>query len=217
MKVLILEDEVMLRDAVADYFRLRGDKVVSCHDGEEALQSLKKEQFDLILLDVNVPLLSGFDLLAMVREHDAMTPIIVTTAMCDAQDMTTGYELGCTDYIKKPFSLTELGLRVDQIFKLLSPQRLRRVILSAHYCFDQQEQRLYWDQEEQILTPKHRMILALLVSSLGRSVDLERFRRHVWERDDVDDATIRAEINRLKKILKEDLITNIKGIGYRLC
>lgn len=216
MKILILEDETMLRDSMVEYLSGLGHRVDGCHDGMAASDRIAAGGYDLYLLDINVPLKSGFEVIEAIRSRDAMTPVIFVTAMTEIDDITRGYELGCTDYLKKPFKLQELSLRIDQIFKLIGPQRLKRVRLSDRYVFDQTAQMLLDNETEQVLTRRHRTILSVLAGSLGRAVELERFRREVWGRDDIDDATIRAEINRLKKALHEDLIHNIKGIGYKL-
>jgi DNA-binding response OmpR family regulator len=216
MKILLVEDEAMLRHSIEEYLVGFGHAVTSCHEGRMALGKIKEEKYDLYLLDINIPLHSGFDLISAIRATNPLTPVIFITAMTEIDDITRGYELGCTDYLKKPFKLPELKLRIDQIFKLLSPPKVKHVPLSERYVFDQTSSTLYDHGTEHILTKRHRMIMSLLVSSLDRAVDLEVFRLKVWERDDIDDATIRAEINRLKKSLHEELIINLKGIGYKI-
>lgn len=216
MKILLVEDEAMLRHSIEEYLVSDGHTVTSCHEGRMALGKIKEGKYDLYLLDINIPLHSGFDLISTIRASNPLTPVIFITAMTEIDDITKGYELGCTDYLKKPFKLPELKLRIDQIFKLLSPPKVQHIPLSARYVFDQTSSMLYDNGVEHILTKRHRMIMSLLVSSLDKAVDLDIFRLKVWERDDIDDATIRAEINRLKKSLHEEIIINLKGIGYKI-
>lgn len=216
MRILLLEDEVMLREAIKEYLESWGEIVTSVGDGAACQEVMRRESFDLYLFDINVPIVDGFDLLAELKEQRCQAPVIFITAMTEIEEITRAYELGCAEYIKKPFKLPELKLRIDHLFKLLGQANVSRVRLGARTLFDRRERELYIDSELVPLTRRHRDILALLVSRIGHVVSLHQFRLEVWGRDDIDDATIRAEINRLRKLLVEDVIHNIKGIGYKI-
>jgi len=172
--------------------------------------------FDVLVVDINVPTLNGYELLEEVRAKDKNLPVIFITAMTDIDDITKAYNLGCSDYLKKPFKLEELWLRINQIFKLMEGKNSNILILSPKYRYDRKHKILYYENKEQTLSRRHLHIIDLLASNTNFTFDFDAFRRRVWERDDIDDATIRTEINRLRKLLREDLITNAKGLGYKL-
>ncbi len=216
MKILLLEDEAMLRSSIAEFLRELGSEVDDFFDGADALDAVKNNTYDVLVVDINVPTLDGYGLLEEVRKKDKTLPLIFITAMTDIDDITKAYNLGCSDYLKKPFKLEELWLRINQIFKLMEGKNSNILILSPKYRYDKKHKILYYENKEQALSRKHLQIIDLLASNTNFTFDLDAFRNRVWERDDIDDATIRTEINRLRKLLKEDLITNAKGLGYKL-
>jgi DNA-binding response OmpR family regulator len=136
--------------------------------------------------------------------------------MTDIDDITKAYNLGCSDYLKKPFKLEELWLRVGQIFKLMDGKNSNILLITQKYRYDKKHKVLYYENQEQPLSKKHLHIIDMLASNTNFTYDFDAFRRRVWERDDIDDATIRTEINRLRKLLKEEIIINLKGLGYKL-
>ncbi len=215
MKILLLEDELMLNDSIGDFLVAQGHKVESFVNGLEAFDALKESRYDLLILDINVPQIDGLSLLEMMHELKIYTPTIYISALVDIEDISRAYTLGCYDYLKKPFHLKELLLRIDRI---IIPKDTPRVHLrlSKNYSYDQEHSSLLFNDEPQILTKRQYQIIDLLARNRGRVVDFEQFRIYVWEAQIVDNATIRAEINRLKKMLKENLILNIRGMGYMI-
>jgi DNA-binding response OmpR family regulator len=115
MNILLLEDEVMLHEAVAEYLERIGHVVTSFFDGQSALESILKQEFDILVLDINVPDLDGFELLQALHDHQIYTPAIYTSALIDIEDISRGFDLGAYDYLKKPFHLQELSIRIDRI------------------------------------------------------------------------------------------------------
>lgn len=216
MKILLLEDEAMLRSSIGEFLTALGSEVDDFFDGADALEALRNGLYDVLVVDINVPTLNGYELLEEVRRKDKNLPVIFVTAMTDIDDITKAYNLGCSDYLKKPFKLEELWLRINQIFKLMEGKNSNILILSPKYRYDKKHKALYYENKEQVLSRKHLHIIDLLASNTNFTFDFDAFRRRVWERDDIDDATIRTEINRLRKLLKEDLIINAKGLGYKL-
>lgn len=216
MKILLLEDEAMLRSSIAEFLKELGSDVDDFFDGADALDAVKNNAYDVLVVDINVPTLNGYEFLEEVRKKDKTLPLIFITAMTDIDDITKAYNLGCSDYLKKPFKLEELWLRINQIFKLMEGKNSNILILSPKYRYDKKHKILYYENKEQALSRKHLQIIDLLASNTNFTFDLDAFRHRVWERDDIDDATIRTEINRLRKLLKEDLIINAKGLGYKL-
>ncbi len=116
-KLLLLEDDLTLSETVVDYFEEKGFEVVAVYDGDEAQEIIYEQKFDLFLLDVNVPSINGFELLKLVREEGNTTPAIFITSLNSMDSLEEGFESGCDDYIRKPFELKELLLRVQTIIK----------------------------------------------------------------------------------------------------
>ena len=213
MKILLLEDDVMLNSAIDKYLVSRGHIVETFRDGEQAYIKLQKINFDLLILDINVPNLNGLDLLQKIYKEKIMTPAIYISALIDIEEITKAYEVGCYDYLKKPFHLKELGLRIDKLLEVTKPPR-QHVRLSKGYSFDISQSILLFYNNPQILPNRQLQIIHLLASNRGIVMSFDNFREYVWNNNDIDDATIRTEVNRVKKSLQEDVIQNIRSIGY---
>jgi DNA-binding response OmpR family regulator len=124
--------------------------------------------------------------------------------------------LGCYDYLKKPFHFKELSLHIERLLKMANIESKSLVNISKMYVYDLEKQRLLFDNEEQTLTHKQAQIINLFACNINKIVDFDMLRHYVWNDSYVDNATIRAEIHRVKQVLKEDLIESFKGIGYRI-
>ena len=216
MKILLLEDELMLQSSIEEYLEALGHKVISFSNGKEAYEAIKKEVFDLLLLDINIPKMNGLSLLKALNEIEHAFPTIFISANVDIDDISRAFELGASDYLKKPFHLKELGLRIDKIKKEYAIKNLKHIILSSKYVFSKEEQMLFYNNNVQVLTKKQLQIVTLLCENIGVVVDFEKFRTYVWNDEPIDNPTIRAEISRLRKLLKEDFIINLKGVGYKI-
>lgn len=216
MKILLLEDELMLRSSIEEYLEALGHKVIAYGNGEEAYEAIKKDVFDLLLLDINVPKMNGLSLLKALNEIEHAFATIFISANVDIDDISRAFELGASDYLKKPFHLKELGLRIDKIKKEYAIKNLKHIILSSKYVFSKEEQMLFYNNNVQVLTKKQLQIVTLLSENMGVVVDFEKFRSYVWNDEPIDNASIRAEISRFRKLLKEDFIINLKGVGYKI-
>jgi len=206
----------MLKESIEEYFQSSGHQVVGFTNGLEALKSLEHEAFDLLLLDINVPKLSGLELLEELNTLEVVIPTIFISANLDIDDISRAFGLGACDYLKKPFHLKELGIRVDRIRKEREIKSSSHILLSKKYYFSKEQKMLFFNNCPQAITKKQLQILTLLCENIAVVVDFEKFRSFVWSDEPVDNATIRAEISRFRKSLKEDFITNIKGVGYKI-
>jgi DNA-binding response OmpR family regulator len=176
---------------------------------------VQENDYDLLILDINVPGIDGLTLLEKLQSQKIQIPTIYISALVDIEDISRAFNLGCHDYLKKPFHLKELTLRINKILQTrYVPQEHFR--LSKSYSFDAKSAILYFENEAQVLTHRQVQIVQLLAKNRSRVVHYDLFRSDVWDDFDIDVATIRAEINRLKKSLKEDFITNIRSIGYMI-
>jgi DNA-binding response OmpR family regulator len=213
MKILLLEDEVMLNESICEYLESEGHQIESFFNGLDALSAIKENSYDLLILDITVPGLDGLSFLEKIHDLKIHVPVVYISALVDIEDISRAYDLGCYDYLKKPFHLKELSLRVDRI-KLSSDMPRIHLRLSKNYSYDQEHSTLLFSNEPQVLTKRQSQIIDLLSRNRGMVVDFEQFQTYVWSEQIVDNATIRAEINRLNKSLKEDFIINVRGMGY---
>ena len=215
MKILLLEDEAMLSEAICEYLTSLGHRVDLYEDGADALERLRNETYDLLILDINVPGIDGLDLLEKLHALKIRTPAIYISALVDIEGISRAYDLGCYDYLKKPFHLKELSLRIDKVMQSCSiPQSHLR--LSKSYSYDAATSTLLCENVTQPLSKRQLQIIDLLARNRGRVVDFDQFRTYIWDEEYVDNATIRAEVSRLKKSLKEDFIQNIRSLGYMI-
>lgn len=215
MKILLVEDDIMLNEMITEYLTSTGHAIISAKTGLQSLEILEKEKFDLLILDINLPDIDGFTILEKMHEQKRMIPTIYISALIDIEEISRAFDLGCFDYLKKPFHLKELTLRINKILKTrIVPQNHKR--LSKHYSFDSENMTLLFNNEPHILPKRQLQIIELLAQNRSLVVQYDMFRTYVWNDDYIDNATIRAEVNRVKTILKEDFIKNIRGSGYMI-
>lgn len=215
MKILLLEDDSMLNDAITQYLTSVGHTVHSVKEGNGCVAILQKEKFDFLVFDINVPDIDGLTILENLHAQKRMVPTIFISALLDIEDITRAFDIGCHDYLKKPFHFKELTLRIDKILKTRDvPMQHKR--LSKSYSFDCANRTLYCDNEPQVISKRQLQIIELLTNNRSLVCHYDMFREYVYEDDLIDNATIRAEVNRIKKVLQEDFIQNIRGIGYMI-
>ncbi len=216
MRILLLEDERMLNEAIREYLEANAFVVDAFEDGRVALEAIDGYTYDLFVLDINTPGIDGLSLLEQLQEKRIYVPTIFISAITQIEQITKAYELGCFDYLKKPFHLKELLLHIERLLRAADIHPKSLVRLSAMYTYDLRRRVLLFNGADQPLTRKQGQIIDLLASHIGRIVDFDLLRHAVWEDQHVDNATIRAEMHRTRQVFREDLIESIKGVGYRL-
>ena len=213
MRILLLEDEYSLRISITEFLEDIGYEVDGFMNGEEAYDALYEKYYDLLLLDVNVPLLSGFELLQKLRAEGSKTPAIFLTSMVDLENLKEGYKRGCCDYIRKPFSLEELELRISQVFSQLYSDDEQTLSIGSDITYNLTTSKLLHNEEEIILRKTEKDILEVLIKHKNIVVSTEMFQDEVWG-EYVEPATIRVQLNNLRKKLPKDVIQNRRGLGY---
>lgn len=215
MKILLLEDDILLNKAIDKFLSKEGHEIETFRNGQLALDAILIKKYDMLLLDINVPKLSGLELLEKIDSRKIQIPTIFISALRDIEDISKAFDLGCYDYLKKPFHLKELSLRIEKVLKTsYIPQS--HIRLSQHYSLDRESNTLRFKGEVQVLSSRQLKIIILLASNRSRVVEYTLFQEYAWDNIDVEIPTIRAEINRLKKILKEEIIINIRNMGYMI-
>ena len=215
MKILLLEDDILLNESITKYLSNIGHAITSVRDGNVCLDVLEKEKFDLLIFDINVPNIDGLSILETLHAQKKIMPVIFISTLIEIEDISRAFELGCYDYLKKPFHLKELQIRIDRISKT-AKKDMHHKRLSASYSFDCENMVLYFHDEPQILSKRQLQIIEFLTHNRGFVCSYDMFKEDVWNDFDIDESTIRTEVNRLKSNLKEDFIVNVRGMGYMI-
>jgi DNA-binding response OmpR family regulator len=214
MKLFLLEDDPVLAQMLIDHLQSQHFDLTHCYDGLEAEARLLSDRFDLLLLDVSVPGMSGFELLKGLRALQDQTPAIFITALQGSADLKKGFALGADDYIRKPFDLDELDARLTR--------SLQRHRLSDEVIVVAPAQR-FWPRRcmveiEGESVPLRRMeaaLLGYLLRHRGRTVSSEELMNNLYSYDEPrDSATLRTYIKNLRRILGADSIRTVRGVGY---
>ena len=220
-KILLAEDEPALGQIVKESLETKGFTVILCKDGQEALAMYQKEQPNLLVLDVMMPKKDGFSLAKEIRMQDMATPIIFLTAKSQTQDVVEGFTLGGNDYLKKPFSMDELIVRINNALKKPSLEKSIEQLQIGQYLFEPKKQRLAFQQETVVsLTHRESNLLFHLVQNKNEVLDRSIILKKLWGDDDFFNArSMDVFITRLRKKLKKDSniqIVNVRGYGYKL-
>ncbi|MCT7634864.1 response regulator transcription factor [Aliarcobacter butzleri] len=215
MKILLLEDDLILNEIIEEYLISQEHEVITAFSGNEAQDYLYSQIFDLLILDVNVPFVSGFELLKELRTQNIKTPTIFITSLNMVEDMQKGFDSGCDDYLKKPFELKELDLRINNIKRLFNITPKELINISKDTFLDIQNLLIIKNNQKIHLAKKECEVLQYLINS-SKTVSIEELSLNLWAyEDNPNDSTIRTYIKNLRKILGEEKIINIRGVGYR--
>ena len=212
-RLLLVEDDVNLAETLVELLELEGFEVRWVGDGKQALDATFMHSYDLLLLDVNVPFVNGFELLNGLRESGDETPAIFITAMSDIASLSKGFEVGADDYIKKPFDFDELIVRIYSLIR----KRLKikeNVITVENFLFHIDTNELYRGENFIPLSPIELKLAALFFKQMNTTITKENILMELSEGDEASEGALRVHINKLRKHGLP--IQTIKGIGYRL-
>ena len=218
MKILVVEDEERLLESIREGLVHSGYVVDTALDGEEGSFMAFTNDYDLIILDINLPKKDGFEILREIREKDREVNIIMLTALSDVDDRVRGFDLGANDYVLKPFHFEELKARIRSLLRRQTTIK-NAVIETSGISFDTTKRTFSIDGEILRLTAKEAGILEYLFFNLGRYVTTEELMEHVWN-DEVDlfSNVVRVHMSALRKKLKarlgKNIIRNEIGKGY---
>lgn len=218
MKILLVEDEERLLESIREGLVHSGYVVDTALDGEEGSFMAFTNDYDLIILDINLPKKDGFEILREIRERDREVNIIMLTALSDVDDRVRGFDLGANDYVLKPFHFEELKARIRSLLRRQTTIK-NAVIETSGISFDTTKRTFSIDGENLRLTAKEAGILEYLFFNLGRYVTTEELMEHVWN-DEVDlfSNVVRVHMSALRKKLKarlgKNIIRNEIGKGY---
>ena len=217
--VLVVDDEVAITDLITEVLSIAGYQVTTSSDGLDALNQIRRSKFDLILLDVNIPKVDGFAVLEKIREGAPTQPIIMISARIDKDDVTRGLRLGADDYVRKPFSVEELVLRIENLLKR-DGRNLPEIISCGPITLNDSKHLVTFNDEEVALSPTEFNLLFVLLQNQNRVLSKEKLLDIVWGLSfETTTNVVDTYISYLRKKLHKDGFEGIKtvrGVGFKL-
>lgn len=220
-KILFVEDEEDLTLIVADTLRGQGYEVITAADGIAGLEKFKSEGADIVVADVMMPKMDGFSMAKEIRKLSPTVPLLFLTAKSTIDDVEAGFEIGANDYLKKPFELRELIVRIKALLRRFNTNRGEDLKYSlGSYMFNVSTQTLSLDGQSVELSHFEVRILELLATNIGKTVDASELMFAVWQRDEPSNRnSLHGYIHKLRRALRLDpsiSIINQRGFGYML-
>ena len=204
-----------MSEIIVEHLEYYGYEVTSIYNGIDAETILFREKFDLLLLDVNVPMLNGFELLKSLREVENYTPAIFITSMNSSADVAEGFEIGADDYLKKPFEMVELKARIENIKRHFNIDTEQVLVIKDDIRYEFERYILHIGNKEVKLSKKEGEFLAYFLHNRTEVISSDELMSNVWSYDTApSSATLRTYIKNIRKLLGEDSITTIRGVGY---
>lgn len=220
-KILFVEDEEDLTLIVADTLRGQGYAVITAADGIEGLEKFKTEAADIVVADVMMPKMDGFTMAKEIRKLSPTVPLLFLTAKSTIDDVEEGFEIGANDYLKKPFELRELIVRIKSLLRRYNTNRGEDIKFSiGRYIFNVTTQSLSLEGQSVELSHFEAKILERLATNIGKTVDASELMIAVWQRDEPSNRnSLHGYIHKLRRALCQDSsisIINQRGFGYML-
>ncbi len=216
--ILVCDDEEGIRTLISKYAKYEGHNIVTAENGQDAVEKCQKQNFDIIVLDIMMPQLDGFETARQIRTF-SQVPIIMLSARGEEYDRIHGFEVGADDYVVKPFSPKELMMRIDVIMRRVAVQKEQHETYKKDGLhIDFTARKVFVDGEETDLAPKEYELLFYLVKNKGAAVSRERLMSDIWGYEFFgDDRTLDTHIKLLRKHIGQysGLIVTLRGIGYR--
>jgi DNA-binding response OmpR family regulator len=199
-----------------------GFSVTHVSDGEQGLAAMLKNDHDLVLLDLMLPKMNGYDVLRQAREQRNQTPVIILSAKADLQDRLTGFDVGADDYLPKPFFVEELAARIKAVMHRRAPTQIDEIKV-GHLSLDVVSHKVTWFDVTSILSQREFNLLAFLMRSPGHIYSRQQILKHVWEINfDPETNVVDVCVRRIKRKLERGSqkmaspIESVRGVGYRL-
>ncbi len=209
MKILLLEDNKRLNETIKKRLEAKGYEVDSFLDGREAYEAIDNG-YICFVLDINVPRLNGIDLLKKIRDFYTETPVIIISSTVELEMIKDAYSIGCNDYLKKPFYIDELEIKIDKLCNLS-----KEIIELGENCiFDFKKSLLKVGEKEEHLSKKEKLLLNLLINEKGSVVTFDKIQAMVWEGNFATLDSIRSLVRRLRKKIPFECIETIVNVGY---
>lgn len=218
-RILVVDDEESLRELVGSALRFAGYRVATAPGGMEALHEIRSAPPDLVVLDVNLPDVDGFEVCRRMRRDGIQVPVVFLTARDDFSDLRTGFSHGGDDYLTKPFSLEELALRIDAVLRRTTATRAVTTRLSCGAIVLDDDAHQVWNGDDEVaLSPTEFRLLRFLMANAGRVLSKGQIIDHVWEYDfDGNHGVVETYVSYLRRKLGDpdaSIIATVRGVGY---
>jgi DNA-binding response OmpR family regulator len=213
LKIILLEDDKLIAEEIKLYFEIKNHSVECYLNGEELLQNANIYSTDIFLLDINMPIKNGLETLKEIRDMGVKTPAIFLTSMSDIDTIKHGYEIGCNDYIRKPFHFEELELRIN---KLVLEHVSKKVQLGPNQFYDTNLMELHDCEKIIDFSENENNLIYYLIKNLNHVVHSDTLMDYVWDQKIVNSNTLRTQIKKIRSKLSYDFIHNIRGTGYKI-
>ena len=211
MKVSIIEDDVQRSIAISEFFKIKEWDIVSAKDGLDAIDQIDNDNIDLYIIDINIPRINGLDLLKHIRKTDLDAPVIIITASLEIQNFATAFENGCSEYIKKPFHLKELDIRINNLLSLKKPEIIS---LRDELIYDLSTEEFLYKNKSIKLRYKEKRFCTLMIKNINSVVSNEMVYDYVWEGEIKENYPLRQLLVELRKKLPSDIIQTKIREGY---
>lgn len=209
MKLLLLEDNEKLNSTIVKRLKLKGYKLDSFTDGQMAYEKIT-DGYSCFILDINVPNINGIKILKKIREYYEEVPVIIISATVELDIIKESYDFGCNDYLKKPFFIDELEIKIEKLCNIKNDL----IIFDEGSTFDFKSSIIKTKNKEQRLTKKERLLLNLFLTKKNQIVSYEAIENYVWEGTFVSLESIRTLVRRVRKLLECEYIETVVDTGY---
>lgn len=214
MQILLMEDDPVLADILVDYLN-ETYQVSHAYNSEEVNTLLEKNKYDLLLFDINVTGKNGIELLQELREFSYNTPAIFITAYKDTKHLTQAFNAGAHDYIKKPFELDELKVRILNLKRIFNIENDIPIEIAPQIFFDHKTKTIIKENETISIGQKNSKLLAYFLKNRSRVISNDEITQNIWDYDSIpSEATLRSHIRDLRNIIGKEKIKTIRSEGY---
>ena len=211
LNIIIIEDDIQLNLVTSEYFKMKGFSTTSIYDGINAIDEIdKNEKVDLYVIDINLPSYNGIELLQYIRKTDIDTPIIIVTASLEIQNFVEAFDSGCNEYIKKPFHIKELEIRVNKLLNI----NTNALNFCTDYSYNLNTKTLQYKEEKLLLRNKEQRLIEILLQNINKVVPIDVICDYVWEGDIRENYPLRQLLAELRKKLPYDIIQTKSRQGY---
>jgi DNA-binding response OmpR family regulator len=213
MKIMLVEDEYSIAQTIKRYLEDSGSIVDTFFDGLEAMSELGRGvSYDAYIIDINLPGASGLELLEKIKKTASELPVIIISADSDIETIDKAYKLGTEDYLKKPFHIKELAIKLEKISKNSNI----KITFGDGLVFDSVARKLHANGEELELTKKELLFLELLLQNRGKIITNDHIQNIVYEYNYMSDLALRTLVKRVRLKVGKELIQNVSGLGYKI-
>ena len=209
MKILLLEDNKKLNETISKRLKIKDYNLLSFTDGAEAFEAVS-DGFSCFILDINVPNIDGINILKKIREYYEIVPVIIISGSVELDVIKQSYDFGCNDYLKKPFFIDELEIKIEKLCNIKD----EKIYFDTNSYFDFKSAIIMMEDEETRLTKKEKLLINLFLNKKNQVITYSTIENYVWEGSFVSLESIRSLIRRVRKILNKEYIQTVVDTGY---